>query len=319
MMGYLRLIARFCQEKSGEIFIFLFTEGMIALVLFLQKIDLTAFKVAFLLPALIFVIYQSLACHRFIQLHRFLTRTSVENLPRFPDTSLIGEDYQQLIADLDQWSQDKYQDLLKFDKNLLDLTKLWTHQMKVPLAALDLMAQTNHLTKSDVQNQLLELNNYLNILLSYLRLQNTATDFRFETFDVADITRDIIKKYANQFIMKNLSVSISGSWQITSDRKWLSVAIEQLINNAVKYTKAGGVTIHFVDNMTIKDTGIGILPEDLPRLFEHGFTGYNGRNNQKSTGLGLYLTKGILDKLALTVSIASQVEKGTEVQIEKNW
>ena len=179
-------------------------------------------------------------------------------------------------------------------------------------------AQTNQLTQSGVQNQLLELDNYLNILLSYLRLQNTSTDFRFETFDVADITRDMIKKYANQFIMKNLSVSISGSWQLTSDRKWLSVAIEQLINNAVKYTKTGGVTIQFDDNMTIKDTGIGILPEDLPRLFEHGFTGYNGRNNQKSTGLGLYLTKGIMDKLELTVSITSQVEKGTEVRIEKN-
>ena len=318
MMVYLRLIARFCQEKSGEIFIFLFTESLIALVLFLQQIELTAFKVAFLLPALIFVIYQSLACHRFIQLHQFLTRTSVENLPNFPDSSLIGEDYQQLIVNLDQWSQEKYQELLKFDKDLLDLTKLWTHQMKVPLAALDLMAQTDHLTKSGVQNQLLELDNYLNILLSYLRLQNTSTDFRFETFDVADITRDIIKKYANQFIMKNLSVSITGSWEITSDSKWLSVAIEQLINNAVKYTKTGSVTIKFDDNMTIKDTGIGILPEDLPRLFEHGFTGYNGRNNQKSTGLGLYLTKGIMDRLELTVTITSQVEQGTEVCIEKN-
>ncbi|GAB2021587.1 sensor histidine kinase [Pseudolactococcus yaeyamensis] len=318
MMTYLRLIVRFCQEKSSEIAIFLLTEGMIALVLFLQEIDLTAFKVAFFLPALIFVIYQSFACYRFIQLHQFLTRTSVENLPRIPDSTLIGEDYQQLLADLVQWHQEKYQELLKFDKDLLDLTKLWTHQMKVPLAALDLMAQTNHLTKSDVQHQLLELDNYLNILLSYLRLQNTSTDFRFETFDVADITRNIIKKYANQFIMKNLSVSITGAWQITSDRKWLSVAIEQLINNAVKYTKTGSVTIQFADNMTIIDTGIGILPEDLPRLFEHGFTGYNGRHNQKSTGLGLYLTKGILDKLELTATITSQVEKGTEVRITKN-
>lgn len=92
------------------------------------------------------------------------------------------------------------QELLKFDKDLLDLTRVWTHQMKVPIAALDLMAQTNNLTQSDVQHQLLELDNYLNILLSYLRLQNTSTDFRFETFDVADVTRDIIKKYANQFI-----------------------------------------------------------------------------------------------------------------------
>lgn len=318
MMPYLRLIARFCQEKFSEIAIFLLTEGVIVLVLYLQNIDLVAFKVAFLLPTLIFVLYLSFACQRFIQLHQFLARTSVENLPYFPDTSLIGEDYQQLLVGLEQWHQEKYQELLKFDKDLLDLTRVWTHQMKVPIAALDLMAQTNNLTQSDVQHQLLELDNYLNILLSYLRLQNTSTDFRFETFDVADVTRDIIKKYANQFIMKNLSVRIEGSWRLTSDRKWLTVALEQIFNNAVKYTKTGGVTIKFDESITIADTGIGILPEDLPRLFEHGFTGYNGRHHQKSTGLGLYLTKEILDKLELTVTMTSQVEQGTEVQIKKN-
>ena len=318
MMPYLRLIARFCQEKFSEIAIFLLTEGVIVLVLYLQNIDLVAFKVAFLLPTLIFVLYLSFACQRFIQLHQFLARTSVENLPYFPDTSLIGEDYQQLLIGLEQWHQEKYKELLKFDKDLLDLTRVWTHQMKVPIAALDLMAQTNNLTQSDVQHQLLELDNYLNILLSYLRLQNTSTDFRFETFDVADVTRDIIKKYANQFIMKNLSVRIEGSWRLTSDRKWLTVALEQIINNAVKYTKTGGVTIKFDESITIADTGIGILPEDLPRLFEHGFTGYNGRHHQKSTGLGLYLTKEILDKLELTVTMTSQVEQGTEVQIKKN-
>ena len=318
MMPYLRLIARFCQEKFSEIAIFLLTESVIVLVLYLQNIDLVAFKVAFLLPTLIFVLYLSFACQRFIQLHQFLARTSVENLPYFPDTSLIGEDYQQLLIGLEQWHQEKYQELLKFDKDLLDLTRVWTHQMKVPIAALDLMAQTNNLTQSDVQHQLLELDNYLNILLSYLRLQNTSTDFRFETFDVADVTRDIIKKYANQFIMKNLSVRIEGSWRLTSDRKWLTVALEQIINNAVKYTKTGGVTIKFDESITIADTGIGILPEDLPRLFEHGFTGYNGRHHQKSTGLGLYLTKEILDKLELTVTMTSQVEQGTEVQIKKN-
>lgn len=317
MMPYLRLLARFLQEKTGEIFLFLFTEFLIALILFLQKIDLQAFRVAFLMPLLIFAIALTVSFVRFVRLHHFLTSVAVESLPKFPDTSLIGEDYQQIIDEFSQFSQDKYQELIKFDKDLLDLTRLWVHQMKVPLAALDLMAQTDHLTKSGVQKQLLELDNYLNILLSYLRLQNTATDFRFETFDVADITRDIIKKYANQFIMKNLSVQIEGSWLIISDKKWLTVALEQLINNAVKYTKTGGVTIKFDNNILISDTGIGILAEDLPRLFEHGFTGYNGRKNQKSTGLGLYLTKGILDKLDFKISINSQVEQGTDVLIEK--
>jgi signal transduction histidine kinase len=317
MRTYLKLLGRFCQEKMGEISMFFLTELLIALILFLQKIDLEVFKVAFLLPLLILVLVLSFSFIKFVRLHWFLTSVSLENLPKFPDDSLHGEDYQTIIYGLTQLSQAKYQEVVQFDKDLLDLTRLWTHQMKVPLAALDLMAQTNHLSKANVQHQLLELDNYLNILLSYLRLQNPTTDFRFESFDVADITREIVKKYANQFIMKNLSVKIEGAWQLTSDRKWLTVALEQIINNAVKYTKTGGVTIRFDEGMTISDTGIGILAEDLPRLFEHGFTGYNGRKNQKSTGLGLYLAKDILDKLDLAISITSQVEQGTDVSIRK--
>ena len=190
--------------------------------------------------------------------------------------------------------------------------------MKVPLSALDLMVQTDRLTNHDVENQVVELDNYITILLSYLRLQHTATDFRFEAFDVADLVHVIIKKYANQFILKDLSVSVIGSWQITSDKKWLSVALEQLINNAVKYTKKGSVAITLDHSIDISDTGIGILAEDIPRIFEHGFTGFNGRKYQKSTGLGLYLTQDILKKLAFDIHISSQIEKGTTVHVSKH-
>lgn len=317
MKSYWQLLGRFIQEKAIDIVAFFLTQSLIALILYLQNLNLQDFKVAFLMPFLIFVIYLCIAFYRFQSLHHFLTHVDTDNLPVFSDQSLLGQDYQEIINKLNDDNQKKYQDLVKFDKDLLDLTKLWTHQMKVPLSALDLMAQTDRLNRSDVQNQLLELDNYLNILLSYLRLQHTTTDFRFEKFDVADITRTLIKKYANQFIMKDLSVTVSGSWLVTSDQKWLTVAIEQVINNAVKYTKSGQVVISLDDGLMISDTGIGIMPEDLPRLFEHGFTGYNGRRNKKSTGLGLYLTKGILDKLDFEIDIQSQIDQGTRVNIKK--
>ncbi|MDR1605652.1 MAG: sensor histidine kinase [Streptococcaceae bacterium] len=294
------------------------SEGLIALVLLLHHLDLAIFNVAFGMPLLVFLVFQVIAFIKFVRLHHCLSHVSLDNLSYFPDHSQIGQDYQAIIHDLDKTRQEKFEALANFDKDLLDLTKLWTHQMKVPLAALDLMVQTDRLTVSDVQSQLLELDNYLNILLSYLRLQHTATDFRFETFDVADIMRRIVKKYANQFILKNLSVKIIGSWRITSDQKWLTVALEQIINNAVKYTKTGSVTVTFDTNIVITDTGIGILPEDIPRLFEHGFTGYNGRRNQKSTGLGLYLTKDILSQLNFEIAISSQLDHGTAVTISQS-
>ena len=318
MKAHGHLLGRFIQEKTGELTAFFVTEGLIALILVLEGLDLTLFWVAFFTPFLVFLVFQVLGYIKFIRLHQFLTAVDVTTLPDFPDSSRLGRDYQALIFELNDNSQKKYQALADFDKDLLDLTKLWTHQMKVPLSALDLMVQTDRLTNQDVENQVIELDNYITILLSYLRLQHTATDFRFEVFDVADVVHVIIKKYANQFILKDLSVSVIGSWQITSDKKWLSVALEQLINNAVKYTKKGSVAITLDHSIDISDTGIGILAEDIPRIFEHGFTGFNGRKYQKSTGLGLYLTQDILKKLAFDIHISSQIEKGTTVHISKH-
>ncbi|PCS06052.1 sensor protein kinase [Lactococcus plantarum] len=288
---------------------------MIILIFLLQGLNLDFFWVALFTPLLLFLMFQLAAFVRFLRLHQFLSTVEVEILPTFTDTRVISQDYQKIIVALDHYHRNNYQQLASFDKSLLDLTTLWTHQMKVPLSALDLMVQTNRLTASDVENQVLELDNYLNILLSYLRLQHTATDFRFETFDMADIIHVIIKKYANQFILKDLSVTVTGSYQVTSDKKWLTVAIEQLINNAVKYTKKGSVAIVLDQGILISDTGIGILPEDIPRIFDHGFTGFNGRKMQKSTGLGLYLTKDILKQLNFDIKITSQIDQGTEVTI----
>ncbi|MDN6070847.1 MAG: sensor histidine kinase [Lactococcus plantarum] len=317
MSKQLGLYFKFCAEQASEFICFFVLEGMIILIFLLQGLNLDFFWVALFTPLLLFLMFQIAAFLRFLRLHQFLSTVEVEMLPEFTDTRIISQDYQKIIVALDQHHRHNYQKLANFDKSLLDLITLWTHQMKVPLSALDLMVQTNRLTASDVENQVLELDNYLNILLSYLRLQDTATDFRFEDFDVADIIRTIIKKYANQFILKDLSVTVTGSYQVTSDKKWLSVAIEQLINNAVKYTKKGSVTIILDQNILISDTGIGILTEDIPRIFEHGFTGFNGRKMQKSTGLGLYLTKDILNQLNFDIKITSQIDQGTEVKISQ--
>ncbi|WEV60325.1 sensor histidine kinase [Streptococcaceae bacterium ESL0729] len=213
---------------------------------------------------------------------------------------------------------DKLDETILFDKNLTDIVRIWSHQMKVPLASIDLMVQTGQIDPLVLKNQAFQIDNYLGILLEYLRLNNVSTDFRFDKFDVKDLVVKLVKKYANQFIAKDLTVEITGSWVLVTDKRWLSVALEQIINNAVKYTNQGSVKFILEKNsLLIEDTGIGILSEDIPRLFEHGFTGYNGRLGKKSTGLGLYLSKTILDKLELGISVSSQVDQGTRVFIKK--
>ncbi|MGS4786273.1 sensor histidine kinase [Streptococcus sp. P25B114] len=205
------------------------------------------------------------------------------------------------------------------EEDLQAMVKLWSHQMKVPLAALSLMSQTDNLHQADVDQQLLRLDNYMANLLNYLKLSNQASDFRFEMVQVREVVVDLVKKYRQQFLQREISVAIDGDWQLKTDRKWLSFALSQVLDNALKYNKMGGsVTIALDKGITISDTGLGILPEDIPRLFDEGFTGYNGREHQKATGFGLYLTKRVLHQLELDIDVDSQVEVGTNVRIFKS-
>jgi len=204
------------------------------------------------------------------------------------------------------------------EEDLQAMVKMWSHQMKVPLAALSLMSQTDNLNQQDVNHQLLRLDNYMANLLNYLKLTNHVSDFRFEQVEVREVVVDLVKKYRNQFLQKDISVIIDGNWLLKTDRKWLSFALSQIIDNALKYNKTGGkVAIELNGGISIFDTGIGILAEDLPRLFDEGFTGFNGREHQKATGFGLYLTKRVLNQLELAISVESQLEIGTTVSITK--
>lgn len=105
--------------------------------------------------------------------------------------------------------------------------------------------------------------------------------------------------------------------KVLTDEKWLSFVIEQLLSNALKYTPSGSITITLEDPLTlcIRDTGIGIAPEDLPRVFEKSYTGYNGRSDKKASGIGLYLCKRICHNLGHTITIESSLDTGTTVRI----
>ena len=161
---------------------------------------------------------------------------------------------------------------------------------------------------------------YVEMALCYVRLGEGASDLVIKEYPLDDMIRKAIRKYAGQLIRRKLRVIYEGTdICVLTDEKWLVFIIEQLLSNAVKYTVSGNVTIT-VDRekkqLSISDTGIGISPEDLPRIFEKGYTGYNGRLDKKSTGIGLYLCRTAADKLGHKLTAQSTVGKGSSFTID---
>jgi histidine kinase, putative len=203
--------------------------------------------------------------------------------------------------------------------DLMDYYTLWAHQIKTPIAASSLLVGEieDKKVKNQLEQELFKIESYVNIVLQYLRLESFHEDLVLKKENVEDLVKEIVKKYAIFFIQKGLSLHLHDlDRTIITDKKWFVVILEQVLSNSLKYTSQGGIEIYFQeDTLYIKDSGLGIQDADLLRVFERGFSGYNGRLTQQSSGLGLYLSKKIADELGHQISIASQVGQGTTVMI----
>lgn len=203
--------------------------------------------------------------------------------------------------------------------DLMDYYTLWAHQIKTPIAASSLLVGEieDKKVKNQLEQELFKIESYVNIVLQYLRLESFHEDLVLKKENVEDLVKEIVKKYAIFFIQKGLSLSLHDlDRTIITDKKWFVVILEQVLSNSLKYTSQGGIEIYFQeDTLYIKDSGLGIQDADLLRVFERGFSGYNGRLTQQSSGLGLYLSNKIADELGHQISIASQVGQGTTVMI----
>lgn len=201
-------------------------------------------------------------------------------------------------------------------KDLEDYFTLWVHQIKLPISAIKLLLETEKVPdKKLLKSELLRINQYTDMVLAYLRMRSIDTDYVFEIYELDDLIRQAIRKFSTEFIRKKLQIQFDETHiKVLTDEKWLVFVLEQLLSNAIKYTNQGYVHIYGNDNtLYIEDTGIGIDASDLPRVFDKGFTGYNGRSDKKASGLGLYLCKNIIDKLSHRLELESQVDKGTKV------
>ena len=258
---------------------------------------------------------------RFWRKHKILRKmeeaifVTAEDLPE--TTTLIEEDYQHLIQRL---VRENRQRQAAADSMLEDLTSyytLWVHQIKTPIAAMDLLLQAGPDRATEMEIELQKIAQYVDMVLQYLRLDSTDKDLVLQRCQLDAVVRQTVRKYAKLFILKKIQLVFQETkWEVLSDEKWLCFLREQLLSNALKYTPEGGKISIFLEgetNLVIADTGIGIAPEDLPRVFEKGFTGNNGRMDKKATGIGLYLCRRVTNLLGHTISIASEPGVGTQV------
>lgn len=204
--------------------------------------------------------------------------------------------------------------------DLVDYYTLWVHQIKTPIAASKLLVSevTDRQLKQQLEQEIFKIDSYTNLVLQYLRLESFHDDLVLKKENIEDLVKEVIRKYAIFFIQKGLSINLHDlDRRIVTDKKWLLVVIEQILSNSLKYTNEGGIEIYMDgQDLCIKDTGIGIKNSDVLRVFERGFSGYNGRMTQQSSGLGLYLTQKISQELGHQIRIESELGQGTTVRIK---
>ena len=230
------------------------------------------------------------------------------------------EDYQTIIQMFQREHGKVITDNQRAYSEMVDYYTIWAHQIKTPIASMRLTLQNEDTALfRQLTNDLFRIEQYVEMVLTFLRLNSESTDYVIREYDLDKIIRQSVKKFAGEFISRKLSL-IYEPLHITvlTDEKWLSFVIEQVLSNALKYTPSGSISITMEsgNRLCIRDTGIGIAAEDLPRIFEHGYTGYNGRADKKASGIGLYLCKRICARLGHGIEAVSKIDEGTCIVID---
>lgn len=246
----------------------------------------------------------------------YLMKNILISAEKFPEPETVAEsDYQKTIEELRRINSETETRFQNERQESIDYYTAWVHQIKTPISAMQMILQSEDTPEHhELLAELFRIEQYTGMVLSYFRLSENSSDFVFRNYELNDIIKKAVRKYAPQFIRKKIKLNYNPvSVSVLTDEKWLLFIIEQILSNAIKYTDSGSVTISVSENkiLRIADTGIGIAPEDIPRIFEKGFTGYNGRADSKSTGLGLYLCKKASDKLSHMICVESEEGKGS--------
>lgn len=247
----------------------------------------------------------------------------------------LQREYQTLLTKLFEENRRLENESVQRERDITEYFAMWVHQIKTPIAALKLLLEEEPegdweesadeaqeilrggAERTEELQELFRIEQYVEMALHYMRLGAESTDFVLKRVELDTIIKEAVHKYARQFIRKKIQLNYEPvSCAVLTDEKWMEFVMEQLLSNALKYTVWGSISIYVEQEMlVIADTGIGIRQEDLPRVCEKGYTGYNGHEDKRSTGIGLYLCSQILKRLGHTLTITSEEGRGTRVAI----
>lgn len=235
------------------------------------------------------------------------------------DKNIFDEYYLDIINELLKENRKQVSQIQKKISDINDYFSIWVHQIKTPIASMKLKIDNEQMDLLQLASDLNRIDHYVDLVLSFLKFDEEKIDLYFRKTDVDRIMRESLKKFSNDFIIKKIRLDYKLSKrEVLTDEKWLSFVFDQLLSNALKYTDKGTITIYYDGDscLCIKDSGIGIALADMERLFEKGFTGYNGRQYKKASGIGLYMCKRMCDKLNIGISIESVVNEYTLVKLK---
>lgn len=316
---------KYIKSKSAYILVCAAALAVFFSVIALYRLNIYAVLYAALLSSLLIIPFAAVRIIKSVNAQKQLLKIlkSEEIMIEsnsFPETRDPEKQYYtEIIKRLAAEKQTLISDLAIKLRDTDDYYTLWAHQIKTPIAAMHLLLQSDSGTLSrECEAELFKIEQYTEMALGYIRLESGTNDFVITACDTDRIIKSVLKKFSKQFIFKKLTLDYkeTGLTAVT-DEKQLGFIIEQIISNSLKYTKKGTISVYSKGNsIFISDTGIGISGEDLPRIFEKGYTGYNGRTDRKSTGLGLYLCRRTADKLGHTLRVSSEIGKGTLAEID---
>ena len=315
------LLKLYLKERIPTFVLFVLCCAVFAITFRLYGLPLSAVVYPAVICFIIFIVALVIRFSRFKRKHlqlRALTEALTEDmLP--PVENADDADYRRIILLIREAANEREIAGDKRYSDMIEYYTLWAHQIKTPIASMRLTLQNEDSQLSRrLKSDLGRVERYVDMVLAYLRLDSSSSDYVLREFELDPLIRSCIKRFSGEFIDRRLSVNFTPTQlRVLSDEKWLSFVLDQLLSNALKYTPEGGITISAEepDTLCISDTGIGIAPEDLPRIFEQGFTGYNGRRDKHASGLGLYLCHRVLKKLGHTISAQSEPGKGTVMRI----
>ncbi|MGD9474777.1 MAG: sensor histidine kinase [Eubacteriaceae bacterium] len=313
----------YLQARLPVIICLAMVAGIFSGVEFLYSIDISVTLLSIRLTVFGLLVIASLDFyrynHRCRELQAFQEAIMIERKPLAETKNLPESLYRQAIDQLFENRMELQVRLENSKKELNDYYTLWAHQIKTPISAMDLMLQSPEaIDLKQMRQELFKTREYVEMVLQYLRLESMAGDLILKDYSLLDLVQEAVRKYSLFFIHKKIRLEIAEfDAKLITDKKWFVFCLEQLLSNALKYTRSGVIKIYLdQEQLVMEDSGIGIRPEDLARIFDRGFTGYAGRLDRKSTGIGLYLTKTVLDKLGYDICAESQPGQGTKMKID---